>query len=203
MKALLDFIAHHESRGDYNAIWGGIRKKDYPPKPLVEMTIREVLAWQDRIDPKYMSEASGRYQIMEDTLRGLYGEAGMSLDDKFDAAGQDALAVQLLKRRGLKRYLAGQISAEQFANNLAHEWASLPMVSGPKKGRSAYAGDGLNKALVDVEPFLQIVRSLRGDWLPKPGRTDVPAREETALDPPPSLWGAISRLIKAIFGGAK
>lgn len=160
-KNLLDFIAKHESRGDYNVVWGRIKKEDRPAKPLTEMTIGEVLAWQDRIDPYYPSEAAGRYQIMEDTLRGLYREAGLSQSDPFDETNQDRLAVQLLRRRGLDDYLAGRITAEKFANGLAKEWASLPCVSGPKKGRSYYGGDGLNRALVDIEPFLAAVRSVR------------------------------------------
>lgn len=161
MKQLLDFIAQHESRGDYNIVWGGIKKQHRPKKPLVTMTIAEVLAWQDGIDPLYQSEAAGRYQIMEDTLRKLYVQAGMSDQDLFDEAGQDRLAVQLLKQRGLDKYLAGQITAETFANNLAKEWASLPCVSGPKKGRSYYDGDGLNKAGVDVAPFLSAVKAIK------------------------------------------
>jgi hypothetical protein len=161
MKQLLDFIADHESNGDPNVVWGGIKRANRPPKPLTQMTVGEVLAWQDRIDPLYRSEAAGRYQIMEDTLRGLYAEAGMTLDSKFDEAGQDRLATALLKRRGLDKYLHGYLSVNKFCNELAKEWASLPVVDGPKKGRSHYAGDGLNAAGVDVEPFVAVVQSLR------------------------------------------
>lgn len=188
---LRDFIAKHESGGDYNIVWGGIRKADYPPKPLIRMTIREVLAWQDRIDPKYRSEAAGKYQIMEDTLRPLWKEAGLTLDSLFDQKGQDALADALLRRRGLVKYLEGKISAETFANNLAHEWASLPMVTGPKKGRSVYAGDGLNAALVSVGPFMAEVVSLKS--APKP--QTVPAQKPVAQ---PALFGAILALIAAV-----
>lgn len=162
-KPLLDFIAQHESRGDYNVVWGGIKAKDRPPKNLVEMTIGEVLDWQDLIDPPYRSEAAGRYQIMEDTLRGLYPDAGLSIAHLFNEQNQDRLAVQLLRRRGLGDYIAGRLTAERFANNLAKEWASLPCVSGEKKGRSYYSGDGLNKSLVDVEPFLEVVRMVMRD----------------------------------------
>jgi muramidase (phage lysozyme) len=169
MKQLLDFIAEHESEGAarrlqmsaYDIIWGGIKGAHRPPKPLTQMTIREVLAWQDRIDPLYRSEAAGRYQILEDTLRDLYVEAGMTLDSKFDKAGQDRLAMALLKRRGVDRFLHGYLSVNKFCNELAKEWASLPVVDGPKKGRSYYAGDGLNAAGVDVEPFVAVVQSMR------------------------------------------
>lgn len=163
MQTLLDFIGRFESRGDYNAVWGGIKRKDRPPRPLVEMTIGEVLDWQDLIDPHYMSEAAGKYQIMEDTLRGLYARAGLTRDDKFDRGRQDALAVELMERRGLNEYLNGTITAEKFANSLAREWASLPLVTGPKRGRSYYAGDGLNAAHADPDEFLDAVKSVKGE----------------------------------------
>jgi len=172
---LLEFIAKPESGGDYNIVWGGIKAADRPKRPLVTMTIGEVLAWQDSIDARYQSEAAGKYQIMEDTLRGLYAESGMQLSDLFDRNGQDKLATALLVRRGLNSYLDGSISAETFANNLAKEWASLPVVTGAKKGRSYYAGDGLNKAHVGVDEFLDAVRAVR-------------AVETTAATP---AWGAL------------
>ncbi len=163
---LLDFIAKHESGGNYNIVWGGINRKHRPPKPLTSMTVGEVLNWQDSIDRLYQSEAAGKYQIMEDTLRNLYKEAGLTLNSMFDEAGQDKLATTLLKRRGLDKYLSGHLSVEDFCNNLAKEWASLPVVSGPKRGKSYYSGDGLNKALVDVSPFIEAVRAIKEP--PKP-----------------------------------
>lgn len=159
-KPLLDFIAKPESGGDYNIVWGGIAKK-HRPASLVAMTVGEVLAWQDSIDPLYMSEAAGRYQIMEDTLRSLYREAGVSLNSKYDAATQDRLATALLIRRGYNAFLAGGLTVQEFANNLAKEWASLPVVSGPKAGKSYYGGDGLNKSHVSVDAFLAAVTAAR------------------------------------------
>lgn len=191
VNALLDFIGAEESRNDFNAVWNRIRAADRPKRPLVGMTVREVLAWQDSIDHKYMSEAAGAYQFLEDTLRGLYAEAGVSLDDRFDERTQRKLAVQLLKRRGLNRYMRGEISAVEFCNNLAREWASLPVVSGPKRGRSYYDGDGLNKALVDVEPFVKIVESLREKGV------------APTVKPPAPAGGFWARLIAMLFGGGK
>jgi hypothetical protein len=171
VKPLLDFIAEHESESAakrlnvsaYNVVWNGIQPRHRPPKPLCTMTVAEVLAWQDSIDPLYPSEAAGRYQIMEDTLRVTALAAGVKLTDRFDERTQDNLAVHLMRGRGLNFYLNGEITAEQFANQLAREWASLPVVSGRKKGRSFYDGDGLNKSLVSVQPFLAAVRAiLRG-----------------------------------------
>ena len=204
---LLDFIAEHESEGAarrlkisaYDVVWGGIAAKHRPAK-LSAMTIAEVLAWQDSIDAMYRSEAAGRYQIMEDTLRGLYAEAGMSTGDLFNKTGQDRLATALLNRHGLSRYLAGTLTAEAFANNLAKEWASLPMVSGPKKGRSYYDGDGLNKSGVDVAPFLAAVNAIK--TVPKP--VAVSPAPDTVVKPAPAdeypgFWAAIIAIIASFF----
>jgi muramidase (phage lysozyme) len=187
--ALLDFIAKPESGGDLNIVWGGVKSQDRPRKPLVQMTVREVLAWQDSIDSRYQSEAAGKFQIMEDTLRGLWAEAGLTLDTLFDAKGQRALAVALLRRRGLDSYLAGNMTAETFANNLAKEWASLPVVTGPKAGRSYYSGDGLNKAHVSVQDFMDAVRKAKanGDLLVTPS---IPVAK------PQSFWSWFFRLLK-------
>lgn len=195
VKTLLNFIAQPESRGDFNAVWGGIKAKDRPKRPLVQMTIADVLAWQDSIDTRYPSEAAGAYQIMEDTLRPLPVAAGLLPSELFNEANQDALATVLLKRRGLDRYLAGSISAEDFANNLAREWASLPIASGPKRGRSYYDGDGLNKSHVSVDAFLSAVRAV------KPQVTVPPKIEHVApvVSTKPSF---IARLIAWLTKGA-
>ena len=210
-KHLLDFIAKFESRGNYNIVWGGIRKQHQPPKPLVEMTVREVLAWQDRIDPLYMSEAAGKYQIMEDTLRGLYFEAGVSLDDLYDENTQDTLAIALLRRRGLDDFLALKITGQKFANSLAKEWASLPVVSGPKQGRSYYAGDGLNKAHASVKDFMAAVMSIHNPIIHEDPQTPpiTPISRQTGIVALVSLiaagaalaWEQITIFFAGIFGG--
>jgi muramidase (phage lysozyme) len=187
IRNLLDFIAKPESGGDYNIVWGRIKAKDYPPKPLVNMTIGEVLAWQDNIDSRYRSEAAGKYQILEDTLRGLYKPAGMNLTDLFDEAGQDKLAVALLNRRGLQEYLKDKITAEKFADNLSKEWASLPAIFRDRKGRPAtgqsyYAGDGLNKAHVSIKELMSVVEQVKVN-LPVPIKpTNIVKPEEVNVD---------------------
>lgn len=156
----LALIRKVEALDNYNIVWGGIRPKHRPPKPLTTMTIREVLAWQDSIDHLYMSEAAGAYQMLEDTLRDVYAPAGYALDDLFDEATQDGIAVYLMKRRGFTKFLRGEISETTFANNLAHEWASFPLVNGPRRGKSVYGGDKAgNKALVSPEMVLEAVRA--------------------------------------------
>ncbi len=166
MNDLLKFIRTAEARGNYNAIWLGIKHEDYPTKPLTEMTVKEVLDWQHSIDAKYRSEAAGAYQILEDTLRRIMKSRdasthGWEYSDLFDAARQDNFALLLIRGRGLQRYLDWHDSAEIFCSRLAMEWASLPLVSGPRKGHGYYDGDGLNKSNADPDEFLKIVRRLR------------------------------------------
>jgi muramidase (phage lysozyme) len=164
IKPLLDFIGNLESSG-YDTIYGGISRSDYPAGAITSLTIQELLNWQDSIDSKYNSEASGRYQFMEDTLRAVYNPAGLSASDLFSPTNQDKLAIYQMKYRGLDRYLNGSITAETFCNNLAKEWASLPLVSGPNAGKSYYAGDSAgNKSLTSASAFLTIVKKLKTDY---------------------------------------
>lgn len=163
---LLDFIAKPESGGDFNIVYGGIKKADRPKKLLTSMTIGEVLDWQDSIDRFYPSEAAGAYQIMEDTLRPLPAAAGMTTRDLFNEVNQRRLATVLLNRRGLDDYLSGKISATQFAQQLSMEWASMPCTIRDKRGRPAtgqsyYAGDGLNKSHVTIEALMAAVRAVK------------------------------------------
>lgn len=165
VKGLLDLIGGVEAPKGYDQVYGGIRSSDQPPKPLTSMTVREVLAWQDSIDSRYMSEAAGRYQIMEDTLRDQVKKGNVSLDQRFDSGTQDALAVSLMNQRGLASYQAGLIGAEDFAQELSKEWASLPAITQDRNGRSAkgqsyYAGDGLNKSHVSQKTIMDHVRGL-------------------------------------------
>lgn len=187
VKPLLALIRHHEARDDYNVVWGKIKSGHRPQKPLTSMRIREVLNWQDSIDHLYMSEAAGGYQILEDTLREIYAPAGLSIDDYFSVENQDKLAIYLLNRRGLKDYMRGHITQEQLANNIAMEWASFPVVTGIKKGRSYYAGDGLNKALVSVDEVMDAIGKIK----------DV---EHVVVGPELKKENWLVALIKRIFG---
>ncbi len=172
---LLDLINSVESVVyGYESISGQIPDNLKPSKPITTMKISEILAYQERIDKDSESEAMGRYQIVEDTLRGydnqdpskgkerpLYERAGLSVNDLFSPENQDKLAIALINKRGLQGYLAGTTNVYVFANNLAKEWAGLPLVSGPNAGKSYYDGDGLNSAPKgNVQKFLNILRQL-------------------------------------------
>ena len=160
-KPLLDFIAKYESSDNYNAVFSRIKNK---PRNLTSWTIGQVLDWQDSIDPLYPSEAAGRYQIMEDTLREIYPKAGLKLTSLFDEKGQDALCRALLRRRGMEYYIIGKLTLESFCVNIAKEWASMPLVipiRGKRVGQSYYGGDGLNKAHAPVDGLIAAVEALR------------------------------------------
>lgn len=159
VNAILAMIRSKESRGDYNVVYYGSKIK--PPKPLTQMTVGEVRAWQDQsVRAGSKSSAAGAYQIIRKTMDLLISEGALKRGELFSVAAQDRAAIALLKRRGLDTYKAGGMSAEAFANNLAKEWASFPVVTGSKKGRSYYAGDGLNKALIGVDPVMRAVRAI-------------------------------------------
>lgn len=165
LSSLLNLIGGVEAPKGYDQVYGGIRSADQPPKPLTSMTVNEVLAWQDSIDARYPSEAAGRYQVMEDTLRGLVRSGQVSGNARFDKRTQDDIAVKLMKRRGLDDYQTGRISADKFAQKLSQEWASLPAITVDRKGRRAsgqsyYAGDGLNRSHVAIDTILNAVRSI-------------------------------------------
>ena len=178
LEPLLSLIQAHEAPKGFNQVYGGIKQKDLPPRPITQMTVDQVLAWQDSIDRFYPSEAAGGFQIMEDTLRDMKDHGIVPGSALFDAATQKALAKHLMRKRGLGDYAAGIISAEKFCNELAKEWASLPVVVPVQRvtrskagkitkkwtvpvGASYYAGDGLNKAHVTPEAVLAAVKAIQ------------------------------------------
>jgi len=155
-RRLLNLIGSVEAPRGYNQVYGGSRIQ--PERPITTMTVSEVLAWQDRsVSAGSRSSAAGRYQIIRKTLRSLVRQHSVSMGEHFDADAQDRCGMALLERRGYSAYMAGRISAETFGNRLAQEWAGLPVITGPKAGRSYYGGDGLNNALTTPSAVLAAI----------------------------------------------
>ncbi|MDX0511480.1 hypothetical protein [Sinorhizobium medicae] len=167
---LLDFIRETEvgrsDRASYDVIYGHNQAK--LPQPLTTMTYGEIVDAQAKWSKRFGSSAAGGYQFMRATLIDLAKQVtSISGKDVFTPDLQDRLAYKLLVRRGYPEYIVGKISLVQFAENLAKEWASFPVLVSCKgahrvlkRGQSYYAGDGLNKALVrpeKVEAVLQEV----------------------------------------------
>ena len=186
---LLDLINRAESRRNgYDAVYSvmlnaGVR----PPKPLTQMTIQEVLNFQEANDRRFGSEPMGRYQIIEDTLRGynnqrynspeeairagrgqypLYQRAGLSAGDMFSPENQDKMAIQLLREAkpfGLDSFMENPLTDVRllrFGNGVAKIWAGLPKVSGPDLGKSEYEGIAGNSSTVSVQEYLSVLRQI-------------------------------------------
>lgn len=132
-----------------------------PAAPLTKMTLAEVLDYQRQIRAQgTISSAVGRYQFIYPTLRELVEQHGISETLLFDAEVQSYLARFLMHTCG---FYDRDTPVLQLGNCLASVWAALPLVSGPNRGESAYAGDGINKALVPPE-ILVAVLIRRFDW---------------------------------------
>lgn len=155
---LLQLIARAESNDNYNAYFGHGGK---PPVNLVAMPIADVMEWQaDYIAEGNASSAVGRYQIIDSTLDGLVRQLDIDPRQKFDQATQDKMAIALLERRGAERYINDELSPEQFAANLAKEWAALPRVIGDEPDKSYYASDGLNKSRVSIPEVMKAIEPI-------------------------------------------
>ena len=119
---LLELIKKGESGGDYNATLDNGRWTN-GPQDLVNMTLREVRALQDRMRTpenraKYGngkgSSALGAYQIVGTTLQSLMDDLGLTGDELYNKEMQDRLATELIRRR-----------RGQGVEGLRQEWTSL------------------------------------------------------------------------------
>ena len=156
---LLDLIGKVESRSNYNAFFGNSSNNDIK---FTEMTISEVLSWQDDFVKKgSASSAVGKYQILNTTLRDLIGKYNIDKNEKFNSENQDKLVIYLLEKRGANKYVNKEITKSDFAKSLSQEWASLPIVKGDNPERSYYDGDGLNKALVKPTEVLGAISKIK------------------------------------------
>lgn len=184
-----------ERRG-YDVIYANAQGK--LPKPITSMTVAELQVHQEGNWPA-KSTAAGGYQFMRATLGGLRTELKLRDRQVFDPDLQDRLGYHLLKRRGYETWMAGKLSDEGFALNLAKEWASFPVlapVQGQtrklKRGQSYYAGDGLNKALVSAEHVEALLKRAKAA-----GNVIVPPKPET---PASSARNWLSILIELVVG---
>lgn len=154
-RPLLDLIADVESKGNYNAYFGNAQNSSIQ---FTRMSIAEVLQWQQEyVAQGSPSSAVGRYQIINTTLAELVRTMNIEANERFDEALQDRLAIALLERRGSIRYAHKELSRQDFAANLAMEWASLPKISGSNPDASYYAGDGLNASLVHKDRVFKAI----------------------------------------------
>jgi muramidase (phage lysozyme) len=165
---LLALIGSIEAPKGYDQVYGGTVLQ--PPKPITQMTIRELYNWQNAsVAAGSGSSAAGQYQVIRTTLKSLVDDGTVSWNDTYSPATQDRIGVSLLNRRGYQKWQRGAISDAQFGQNLSQEWASLPAVfkdqwGNAAKGQSYYSGDGLNHALTSNATVNGTLKALRA-WL--------------------------------------
>lgn len=161
-RSILDVIGNGEAPRGYDQVYGGIPHAAAPPRPITSMSVREVYDWQGRaVSAGAASTAAGRYQIIRGTLRGLAHKLD-AWSWRYDPATQDRFAFELLRRRGWDAFVQGRKSLNAFGNDLAKEWAALPVLTGSKRGRSYYHGDGLNAARVPLSTIVQALKNASG-----------------------------------------
>ena len=181
---LFDKVVGGES-DDYDTVYYGSKVK--PPKPVTQMTVEDIRSWQDAsVKAGSKSSAVGRFQIIRKTMDSLINEGVLSPTDVFNEETQKKAYTALLDRRGYSKIKA-QIKAsssltekkklaENLQNNLAMEFASIPVATAIPKGKfgkwpkvDLVPGDTfykdpknpkLNKAQHKVEDFLNILTRL-------------------------------------------
>jgi hypothetical protein len=178
LKVLLDLIGLAEGAG-YDTVFGGSKIK--PNKPITTMTIAELLDWQDRsVSAGSTSSAAGRYQVIRGTLRTVLNSGLIALNDMYNPTTQDKIAIYLLKIRGLNRFISGSLTKEGFADNLAKEWASFPVVTGPAAGRSFYQGIAGNKSRTTPHDVFNALDSIK-NYEPSAGNPPKLDQSQIAL----------------------
>lgn len=193
---LLDLIAKGESRGGafgtsgYDAIWGGAAKYDAKPqKPISQMTLSEVLAYQKDlinqqkaagVPAKRRSSAVGRYQFVHSTLAPLLAKLKIPHSSKFDAAMQDKLALALMDEsgKGWSAFQAGKIDASTLANTVAAKWASFKNTD----GQGVYNAAGFNHASIGAD---QVIAAVTKPNVPAPTAVQQPTAVPQANIPLP------------------
>jgi hypothetical protein len=189
IKTFFDVVLKGESKTYNDHNWytsGGLKgyiegqgKNPYSKlsKPLSQYTIGDVRGFQSRSrDSVGQLWATGRYQIIPDTLSGLISKAGLSDKEPYNQENQDRLAIQLLiNRSSIRKYLKGEVpdtqqNLEAAALSMAQIWSSIGVpyaMQGSKKrvqkNESYYSGGG-DKATVKTEDVQRELRELRNSY---------------------------------------
>ena len=158
-KDLAAVIREGESGDNYGATYSGYLS-GFPRRneDITKMTIAEVVDYQNDyldyqkklgIPATKRSAAVGAYQMLTPDVAA--NQLKIPLTAKFNKATQDKLLNYYLDKRGRQQYEAGQITAEEYNNRLAAEFASLKTTM----GGGVYDNDGINKATKSVLDLLK------------------------------------------------
>ena len=184
-RPLLDLLGYTEGTDEgagynetlaYGKFTGG-------PVSLVTMSLDEVdelqTAMLNHPQNTWNSSAAGRYQIVRTTRRDIQKKLKISGDAQFSAAMQDRMGCFLLGKRGIDKWLEGEISTDTLLNNLAMEWASMPTTDNV----SYYGGQ---KARVDALHVVEVLAEVKKRWVSNDHPyTEVP---DVEMPPKPKLW---------------
>ena len=143
-------------------------------KTLSDFTIGEIMSFQNRQrDASGQLWATGRYQIIPDTLKGLVNNLNLPLNKKYDQSTQDLLAYQLLvNRSNIKKYIEQEVpdtdeNLKKAALSVAQIWSSVGVpfpVQGSRQylqtNQSYYQGGG-DKATTDTLDVQTALKNLR------------------------------------------
>ena len=143
-------------------------------KPLSEYTLGEIKAFQSRgSDSQGQLWATGRYQIIPSTLKGVQNRLGLPDNTKYNAETQDKMGVSLLtERSSIKNYLSGAVpdtkeNLEKASLEVAKIWSSVGVPFDTRgsrqsvsKNQSYYSGGG-DRASVKTEDVQDALKKLR------------------------------------------
>lgn len=147
----------------YDTVYG-YGKYSQPSKPISQMTLSEVKAYQKEQIAATKGKipgttsgtgAVGKYQVTQTTLAAQQKKLGLSDNDLFTADIQDKIGESLLNGRGYQKWKAGKMSDEDFQRNLSKEWAS---VENPGTGTGFYAGQRAATSTSDIQAAMAMAR---------------------------------------------
>lgn len=143
-------------------------------KPLSEYTIGEIKQFQSRSrDSSGQLWATGRYQIIPQTLKGLQTSLNLSDSTLYNKETQDKMGLKLLtERKPIKDYIYGNVpdtkeNLEKAALQVAMIWSSVGVPYATQgrykyieKNQSYYSGGG-DKASEPTEKVQEQLKELR------------------------------------------
>ena len=139
-----------ESGGDYGSTFKGyLSGFDRKDEDITKMSIKDVVKYQKDyiahqkrlgIPESQRSAAVGAYQMLYPEVAAK--AVGVDLNAKFDQETQDKLAEYYLNIAGQQDYLKGNITAEEYNDRLAGQFASIKKTD----GTGVYDNDGVNNA---------------------------------------------------------
>ena len=164
-------IRRAESGNDYGATFraylDGFSRRS---EDITNMSINQVVQYQKDyiahqrklgIPETKRSAAVGAYQMLFPELAA--SKTGVPLTAKFNKENQDRMADYYLNVAGYQQFINGKITAAQFNDRLAGQFASLKTTS----GGGVYDSDGINRAYEDL---LDLIKKSK----PQPKITPAP-----------------------------